>query len=70
MDYSLNILTSREHEILILIANEYSSSEISQQLSISVGTVEAHRRKIFLKLNVRNMAGAVHKAYQMGILKV
>lgn len=62
------ILTPREKEILILIATEYSNKEIGRHLGISVGTVESHRKNIFFKMNARNMAGLVHRAYQLGIL--
>ena len=64
------LLTTREHQIVKLIAEEYSNKEIANHLDISVGTVESHRKNIFYKLGTKNMAGAIHKAYQLGILKV
>ena len=63
-----NILTPREKEILNLIAAEYSNKEIAEHLGISVGTVESHRKNIFYKMDAKNMAGLIHRAYQMGIL--
>ena len=65
-----NLLSSRETEIVRLIAREYSNKEISRALHISVGTVETHRRNIFQKMGAKNMAGLIHRAYQCGILKV
>ena len=64
------ILTSRELQIVKLMAEEYSNKEIAKNLGISIGTVESHRKNIFYKLGTKNMAGAIHKAYQFGILKV
>ena len=65
-----NLLSSRETEIVRLIAREFSNKEISRTLHISVGTVETHRRNIFQKMGAKNMAGLIHRAYQCGILKV
>ena len=70
MSISKDILTPRELEIIQLIAAEYSNKDIATHLGISVGTVESHRKNIFYKLNTKNMAGVIHKAYQLGILKV
>ena len=65
-----NLLSSRETEIVRLIAREFSNKEISRALYITVGTVETHRRNIFQKMGTKNMAGLIHRAYQCGILKV
>ena len=63
-------LSGREIEVIHLIAQEYSNKEIAATLHISVGTVETHRRNIFMKMGAKNMAGVVHRAYQRGILKI
>ena len=65
-----NLLSSRETEIVRLIAREFSNKEISRALHISVGTVETHRRNIFQKMGAKNMAGLIHRAYQCGILRM
>ena len=44
-------LTKRESEIAHLIAENYTNSEIAEQLFISKGTVEAHRKNIYKKTN-------------------
>lgn len=44
-------LTKRESEIAFLIAKHYTNAEIAEQLFISKGTVEAHRKNIFKKTN-------------------
>lgn len=58
----LSNLSPREKEILQLIAEEYTSSEIAEMLVISEKTVEKHRAKLMEKLNVRNLAGLVRLA--------
>ena len=63
-------IAEREMEILLLIADEYSNKEIAEELHISVGTVEVHRRNLFLKTGATNMAGLIHRAYQLGVLMV
>ena len=65
-----NLLSIRETEIVRLIAREYSNKEIARVLYITVGTVETHRRNIFQKMGAKNMAGLIHRAYQLGILRV
>jgi len=58
----LSVLSPREKEILQLVAEEYTSSEIGEILFISEKTVEKHRAKLMAKLNVRNLAGLVRFA--------
>ena len=48
----LNKLSSREKQVLVLIASGYSAKKIAQILFISPGTVEVHRRNIMKKLNI------------------
>src|SRR5215510_11948331 len=55
-------LSPREKEILQLLAEEYTSSEIANLLFISEKTVEKHRASLMEKLNVRNLAGLVRVA--------
>lgn len=55
-------LSPREKEILQLIAEEHTSSEIAEMLFISEKTVEKHRSRLMEKLNVRNLAGLVRLA--------
>ncbi|MBT0809805.1 response regulator transcription factor [Litoribacter ruber] len=52
-------LTKREMQILDLILNEYLTSEIADKLCTSPLTIKTHRRNIFRKLDVRNLAGLV-----------
>jgi len=52
-------LTSREMEIMVLICQGFTSQEISERLHISCKTVETHRTNLFLKADVRNVAGLI-----------
>ena len=52
-------LTKRENQILALILQERSSSEISHELEISLRTVETHRKNIMKKTGARNIVGLV-----------
>ena len=63
------ILSKREVEILQWICKEYNNKEIAEKLFISINTVDAHRKNIYLKLGVNNMAGVVKFAIQHGIIK-
>lgn len=62
-------LTEREIEVLKLITEEYSNSEIAERLFISIRTVDTHRRNILDKLGVKNTAGLVKYAIQHGLLE-
>ena len=63
-------LTSREHEILQLIAKEYTTAEISEKLFLSHKTVEGHRKNLISKFNVKNTAGLILKAVREKIIEV
>lgn len=61
-DDPLSMLSPREKEIMQLVAEEHTSSEIADLLYISEKTVEKHRANLMEKLNVRNLAGLVRLA--------
>jgi len=63
------ILSIREKEIIRLISNENNTREIAEKLFISMKTVETHRKNIFIKLQVKNIAGLVKKAVYLGVIK-
>lgn len=56
-------LSPREIEILKLICNEYSSSQIADKLFISSKTVDTHRQNLMIKLGVNNTVGLVKYAF-------
>ncbi|MBL7827223.1 MAG: response regulator transcription factor [Saprospiraceae bacterium] len=62
-------LSRREKEILKLIVDEKTTAEIAEELFISFGTVETHRRNLLLKLSARNTAGLVKAALEYDLLK-
>ena len=62
------ILTKREMEILRLVCKEYSNAQIAEQLFLSIGTVETHRKNLIAKLGVNNTVGLVKFAVKNGLL--
>ena len=61
-------ITDCEKEVLALIAQEFTTSEIAEKLFISPHTVESHRKNLISKLGVRSAAGLVKYAVQMGLV--
>jgi len=64
------ILTTREREILQLIAEGNSSKKIAEVLFISPKTVETHRTHIMDKLNIHNRTGLIKYAIRKGMVDV
>ena len=63
-------LSSREVEVLQLVAEGESNSEIAHQLHISQATVKSHLVNIFGKLGVSDRTAAVTAALRKGILRL
>lgn len=61
-------LSRREKEVLLLITQEFTTSEIAKKLFISQNTVETHRKNLLQKLDVRNTAGLVRLAVEKGLI--
>jgi DNA-binding NarL/FixJ family response regulator len=61
-------LTRREIEIIRLIADQKTTTQIAKMLFLSKHTVETHRKNILLKLNVKNTAGLIKYAMKNGII--
>ena len=61
-------LSNREKEILILIAKQLTAAEIAEKTFISLNTVNTHKRNLLSKLNVKNTAGLVKYAIELGLL--
>ena len=53
------MMTERENEIIILIAEGYTNDQIAEMLFLSKHTVNTHRKNILFKLGVKNTAGIV-----------
>ena len=63
-------ITNREKQVLHLIAYEYSSKEIAQQLYVSSETINSHRKNMMMKMGVRNTAGLVRRGFELGWLQL
>ena len=61
-------LTSREYEVLTLIAEGFSNKRVARVLDISPRTVSTHLTRIYGKLWVRGRTAAVVKAARLGLV--
>src|SRR5690606_3774907 len=64
------VLSSRELEVLKLIAKEYSNEQIGEKLFISERTVEAHRRNIFMKTKTKSLVGLMKYAIKENLISI
>jgi DNA-binding NarL/FixJ family response regulator len=62
-------LTSREAEVLQLIAEGFSNKQIAAELCISIKTVEKHRQQVMNKLNIHDVAGLTRYAINRGLIE-
>ena len=69
-DVAYGSLTSREQEVLRLLAEGFSSKEIANKLSISPKTVENHRANIMNKLDLHSIHELVRYAARLGLIDV
>ena len=64
----VDLLTTREREVLQMIAEGKTNKEIANLLSLSVYTVDAHRGRIMEKLNLHTATDLVRFAVRKGII--
>jgi DNA-binding NarL/FixJ family response regulator len=64
----IDLLTPREREIAVLIAQSHSSKEVAARLDISIKTAENHRANLMRKLGVRDVAGLVRFVVRQGLV--
>ena len=62
------ILSERELEIIVKIAEGYTNAQIADMLHLSTHTINTHRKNIMAKLGVRNMAGIVMYAVKSNLV--
>jgi DNA-binding NarL/FixJ family response regulator len=62
-------LTSRETELLQLIAEGHANKQIAVELNISIKTVEKHRQHLMEKLDIHDIAGLTRFAIAAGIVE-
>ncbi|MDX1437830.1 MAG: response regulator transcription factor, partial [Anaerolineales bacterium] len=61
-------LTRREKQLLQLICEGHTNSEMAEIMHISVKTVERHRSNLMSKLNVNNLVGLIRVAIRHGLV--
>ena len=66
---ALEVLTSREREVLALVAAGLSNGEIAERLVISPATAKTHVSRVITKLNARDRAQLVILAYETGLVE-
>jgi DNA-binding NarL/FixJ family response regulator len=67
---TLDKLTTREREILQLIAEGNTTKEIAAKLDVSVKTADTHRTNVMNKLDIHDIAGLTRFAIQSGLIEV
>ena len=67
-DNNLPVITRREKEVLVLIAEGFTNSEIASQLFVSITTIDSHRKNLLNKLACKNVAALVRKASQLQLI--
>lgn len=62
------IVTRREKEVLLLIADGLTNNEIASKLFISITTVDTHRKNLLAKFEVKNTASLIRMAVQIQLI--
>lgn len=68
-DAKIPVITRREKEVLLLIAEGLTNNSIAEKLFISTSTVDTHRNSLLAKFEVKNTANLIRMAAQTGLLK-
>ena len=63
------LLTRREIEVLLCVADDLGNKEIANRLGISVKTVEFHKTAVYQKLGVTGPAGVAKYAIKTGLIQ-
>jgi len=65
---TIPVVTRREREVLMLIAEGYKNPEIANKLFISLATADSHRKNLLAKLKVRNTALLIRYAIEQQLI--
>lgn len=66
----LDLLTTRQREILQMIAEGYSTKETAFRLKLSIKTVESHRAQLMERLDIHDVPGLVRYAIRNGLISI
>ena len=66
----IEALTTREHDVLALLADGLSNRDIAQALAISEHTVKFHLASVFGKLGVSTRTEAVQRGLRLGVIEI
>lgn len=69
-DNPINLLTSRERQVMQLIAEGYKTKAIAECLCVSEKTIEKHRTNLMAKLGINNIAAVVRLAVKYGVISL
>ncbi len=64
------LLTTREHQVLELVAQGLSAKEVAQEIDIAPRTVERHIENVRLKIRARNRTHMVTLGVELGLLVI
>ncbi len=62
-------LSSREYEVLQLLAKGYSNTDIAESLFLSLSTIKTHVSNLYLKIDVKSRTQAIDKAKRLKIIE-
>jgi two-component system response regulator NreC len=65
---AIDLLTDREREVMVLVAQGYTSQEVADRLKLSAKSVESYRARLMQKLGLRKRADLVRLALECGLL--
>lgn len=63
------LLTPRELQILRLSEQGLTETEIARSIPLSIETIKSHRKHLLEKLQAHNIAEAIHKGHELGLIK-